>query len=144
MLRRLSVFWVNVCIQKGKMHVKGCCYLQSGDFCASPAELLVSPASQAPPLCCSSVMRWSARTLTMSCRCLSMLEGTAWRNQRARRWVHAFGLLAESCIKMRERRQTWMLSGSGSDSMDCCASSSSKRALSHRSVRLSKLCEEAE
>lgn len=71
-----SVLWMDT--SSSILYILVFRYLQSGDFCASPAELLVNPASQAPPLCCSSVMRWSARTLTMSCRCLSMLEGTAW------------------------------------------------------------------
>ncbi|TNN72623.1 hypothetical protein EYF80_017072 [Liparis tanakae] len=50
---------------------------RSGDFCASPVALLASPASQAPPLCCGSVRRGSAKTFAMSRRCVSMLRGTA-------------------------------------------------------------------
>lgn len=53
-----------------------------------------------------------------------------------------FELWSQSCIKIRGTSRTWMQSGSGSDSMECCASSRSKRALSHRSVRLSRLWEE--
>src|SRR4029434_8360642 len=51
-------------------HTHTLVYLQSGDLCASPDVPLDSPASQAPPLHCSSVSRWSARTLVMRCLCL--------------------------------------------------------------------------
>lgn len=95
-------------------------------------------------------MRWSARTLTMTRRCLSMLEGTAWTpdtmsksmNSTSELWIST-NLLPE-LYWTRRLSGTWMLSGSGSDFMDSCASSRSERALSHRSVRLSRLWVETE
>ena len=76
--------WQTWCTNGSRAHHLnlGLWYLQSGDFCARPDEQLVNPASQAPPRCWSSVKRWSARTLAMSCLCLSMLWGTVWK-----RWI---------------------------------------------------------
>ena len=59
-------------------------YLQSGDRCASPD--VVSSASQAPPFSCSSVSRWSTRTLVISSLCLSTLRGTVWKRDQKIIW----------------------------------------------------------
>lgn len=62
-------------------------YLQSGAFCANPDIPLARPASQAPPLCCSCVSRWSVRMLVINRLCLSTLRGTFWRRTQNDRTV---------------------------------------------------------
>lgn len=87
-------------------------YLQSGDLCASPDEQLVSPASQAPPLCCSSVRRWSASTLAMSCLCLSMLWGTAWKRSLFQHFPTSFRQGTQSMWWNSDFNRPWCHSAS--------------------------------